>query len=112
MLFRSIGKSPRIKEICVLAKTATKGMRKGCEEVYAVIVPNLDYFDKDERKDAEKVRNRILSEIQSLSKDLAEYKRISGFEIWDQELPKTATKKVKRKIVFDMVNKKLPAAGL
>ena len=100
-----IGKSPYIKEICVLSKIAAQGVRKGCEEVYAVIVPNLDSFDESERKDEQKIKDKISSEITRLSVDLAEYKRIMDFEIWHDELPKTATRKVKRKILTEIVNK-------
>lgn len=100
-----IGKSQYIKEMCVLSKIATQGVRKGCEEVYAVIVPNLDSFDESERKDEQKIKDRISSEVTRLSADLAEYKRIMDFEIWHDELPKTATRKVRRKILAEMVNK-------
>ena len=100
-----IGKSPYIKEICVLSKIAAQGVRKGCEEVYAVIVPHFDSFDESERKDEQKIKDKISSEITRLSVDLAEYKRIMDFEIWHDELPKTATRKVKRKILTEIVNK-------
>lgn len=100
-----IGKSQYIKEICVLSNIAAQGVRKGCEEVYAVIVPNLDILEESERKDGQKVKDKISSEIARLSVNLAEYKRIMDFEIWHDELPKTATKKVKRKMLAEMVNK-------
>ena len=100
-----IGKSQHIKEICVLSKIATQGVRKGCEEVHAVIVPNLDSFIETERKDEQKIKDKISSEITRLSANLAEYKRIMDFELWKDELPKTATKKVKRKVLAEMVNK-------
>ena len=98
-----MSQSPSIKEICVLGRVSIKGIRKGCEEVYAVIVPNLDHFSDDEKKDEEKIRLKISSELSQMSKDLAEYKRIVDFEIWREELPKTATKKVRRKLVSDMI---------
>lgn len=100
-----IGKSPYIKEICVLGRIATQGIRKGCEEVYAAVVPNLDLFSEDERKDRQKIKDKVSSEMQRLGKDLAEYKRIVGFEILDGELPKTATRKIKRKMIADLVNR-------
>jgi long-chain acyl-CoA synthetase len=100
-----MSRSPLIKEICVLGKTATKGLRKGCEEVYAVIVPNLDSFSTDERIDVQRIKDKISKEFSRLAENLAEYKRIVDFEIWEKELPKTATRKIKRKIVSEMVNK-------
>jgi long-chain acyl-CoA synthetase len=100
-----IGKSPYIKEICVLGKAATQGIRKGCEEVYAIVVPNLDNFKEPERRDQQKIKDRINAEIQHYSKDLAEYKRIKDFAIWTDELPKTATRKIRRKAVADLINR-------
>jgi long-chain acyl-CoA synthetase len=98
-----LGKSPYVKEICVLGRVATKGVRKGCEEVYAVVVANLDSFEAGEKTDRESIKNRISAEFARLGADLAEYKRVADFEVWPEELPKTATKKIKRKAVADMV---------
>lgn len=102
-----MSRSRYIKEICVLARIATKGLRKGCEEVYAVIVPNTDLFGPDERADTQKIKEVILEEISRLAADLAEYKRIIDFEIWDKELPKTASKKIKRQVLYEAVNKSI-----
>jgi len=98
-----LGKSRFIKEMCVLGRIATKGARKGCEEVYAVIVPNLDSFDAAERGDKDKIKARISSDINNLSENLAEYKKVIGFDIWFDELPKTATRKIKRKDISEIV---------
>ncbi|MDP2905224.1 MAG: AMP-binding protein [Candidatus Omnitrophota bacterium] len=98
-----ISRSPFIKEICVLAKIATKGLRKGCEEVYAVVVPNLDLFEESEKKDKNAIKNKINSEIARLVTNLAEYKRVIDFEIWADELPKTASRKIKRKVIADII---------
>lgn len=100
-----MGRSPLIKEICVLGRIATRGMRQGCEEVYAVIVPNLDAFEQGEHTDAQKIKDKISKDISRLSENLADYKRIVDFEIWNAELPKTASRKIKRKAVSEMVNK-------
>ncbi|PIQ89286.1 MAG: hypothetical protein COV72_03855 [Candidatus Omnitrophica bacterium CG11_big_fil_rev_8_21_14_0_20_42_13] len=97
-----IGKSPYIKEICVLSRSAERGMRKGTEEVYAVIVPQLEAFDKSQRGDKEKIKEKISGEILNLGRDLAEYKRISGFELYFDELPKTATKKLRRSLISEI----------
>lgn len=101
-----------IKEICVLGRVAQKGIRKGCEEVYAVVVPNLDSFQIQEREDKELVRKTIASEIQRLGENLAEYKRIMDFEVWYDELPKTSTRKVKRKALLDLISKKDAQEGV
>jgi Txe/YoeB family toxin of Txe-Axe toxin-antitoxin module len=80
-------------------------MRQGCEEVYAVVVPNLDAFEQGERKDTQKIKDKISKEISRLSENLADYKRIVDFEILETELSKTTSRKIKRKVVSEMVNK-------
>ena len=100
-----MSRSPLIKEICVLAKVATKGVRQGCEEVYAVVVPNLDAFEQGERTDIQKIKDKVTKELSRLSENLADYKRIVDFEIWNDELPKTASRKIKRKVVSEMIIK-------
>ena len=99
-----ISESPHIKEICVLGKTADKGIRKGTEEVFAVVVPDLDSFSKDEREDKEKIHRTISQEINRLGENLAEYKKISDFSLHFDELPKTSTRKVKRKEVTKLLD--------
>ncbi len=101
-----IGKSPYIKEMSVLGRIATRGLREGHEEVFAVIVPEHELFEESERTDKQKMRDRISSEIARLSKSLAVHKRIMDFDIWEEELPKTVTRKIKRKVLVDMINEK------
>lgn len=100
-----IGQSPYIKELCVMARTAARGIRKGHEEVYAVIVPNFELFAQEKFCAKEDITGRISSEIARLSKDLAPYKRIMNFRLSDEELPKTVTKKIIRAAVSEVANK-------
>ncbi len=106
-----MGESQCIKEICVLGRIATKGMRKGCEEVYAVVVPNLDNFPFEQRGNKTAVREKISAEITRLGQKLADYKRIIDFEMWEEELPKTSTRKIKRKVLLDKIGKTDTAVG-
>ncbi|MBU2504536.1 MAG: AMP-binding protein [Candidatus Omnitrophica bacterium] len=101
-----VSTSPYIKEICVLGRIAKEGARKGCEEVYAVIVPNLDNFDKNKSQDKQLIKEKIVSELSRLGVNLAAYKRIIDFEIWNDELPKTSTRKIKRKALLELISKK------
>ena len=98
-----VGKSPYIKEICVLARIAARGIRKGHEEVYAVIVPDIELFEQNNIVTKDGIRDRISSEIAVLSKDLAPHKRIMSFDISYEELPKTVTKKIRRDAVSRMM---------
>jgi len=97
-----IGRSPYIKELCVMSKTAERGLRMGHEEVYAVIVPNLELLEQEGITAKEKIKNKIYFEIARLSKDLAPYKRIMSFDISYESLPKTVTAKIKRDAVSKM----------
>ncbi len=90
-------RSPYIKEICVVGRSATEGLKAGTEEVYAVIVPNEDRFKAaDQPFDEATVRRILAQELTTIGKELADYKRPVAFEVWKEELPKTATRKVKR----------------
>ncbi len=66
----------------------------GGEEVRAVIVPDYEKIGAD--KD---VMETISREVRAINASLAGYKRIKGFILRDEELPKTATKKIKRHLV-------------
>jgi len=93
------GRSPYIKEICVMARTAERGLRMGHEEVYAVIVPNLELFGQENITAKKDIKDKIYFEIARLSKDLSPYKRIMSFDISYESLPKTVTAKIKRDAV-------------
>ncbi len=95
--------SPYIKEICVLGRKAQSGLKAGTEEVFAVIVPALEMFRDGARNDKEAVKKKIGEEITRLGGDLAEYKKISDYMLYFDELPKTSTRKVKRAEVMKML---------
>lgn len=99
--------SPYIKEMCVLGKKATAGLRAGTEEVFAIIVPNTDAFSENEKQNPTLIKEKINSEINRLGENLAEYKKISDFQLYSDELPKTSTRKVKRNLVRDLTEKKI-----
>jgi len=92
-----ISKSPLIKEMCVIARKATSGLKAGTEEVFAVIVPNEDAFTEEEKQNKELIKSKIATEINKLSEHLADYKRISDFMLYFDELPKTSNKESKAK---------------
>jgi long-chain acyl-CoA synthetase len=99
-----IGKSPYIKEICVLARTAKRGMRKGHEEVYAIVVPNMELFGQDKITAKEAISDKISQEISKFSKRLSAHKRIMSFDLTYDELPKTVTRKIRREAVARIVD--------
>ncbi len=81
--------SPFIKEICVMGMEGTAGP----EKLYAVIVPNFEVLRQRKVVNAKEV---IRFDVESLSAQLASTKRISGYEIWQDDLPRTTTRKLKR----------------
>lgn len=85
-------KSPYIKEICVLGLEETPGDPTS-DRLYAVVVPNFDALKQRKIVNAKEV---IRFDIEGLSAKLASTKRIRGYEIWQEELPRTTTRKIKR----------------
>lgn len=81
-------KSPYIKEICVL-DTAVNGI----QALHAIVLPNIDYFRKTREVN---LQGKIRWLLENLSKELPSYKRIMGFTIAKEELPKTRLGKLKR----------------
>lgn len=77
--------SPLIKESCVFGLSTSAG-----EQAYAVVVPSPDYADKawDHRF--------FQTEISQCLADVAEYKRLAGFEVHSGSLPRTRSRKVRR----------------
>ncbi len=80
--------SPLIKEICVL------GLEEGgTEKLYAVITPNFEILRQRKIVNTKEV---IRFDVESLSAKLPSTKRIAGYEIWQEDLPRTTTRKLKR----------------
>lgn len=88
-------KSDLIKELCVLSVKIQSGNKAGTEEVGVVIVP----ADNLQNKPDDELQKLLEAEVKTLGKDLAPYKQPSAIIIHREELPKTATRKVKRKLV-------------
>ncbi len=80
--------SSLIKEICVL------GLEDGgAEKLYAVVTPNFEVLRQRKIVNTKEV---IRFDIEGLSAKLPSTKRISGYEIWQEDLPRTTTRKLKR----------------
>ena len=90
-----LNKLPGVKECCVLGVKIKEGVRRGMEEVWAILVPDVEYFKKKNIDQTESGK-AIKKEIDKLNEKLTEYKRIANVIIRNEELPKTTTRKVKR----------------
>ncbi len=85
-------KSPFIKEICVMGMEAKPG-DPSSERLYAVIVPNFDVLKERRIVNAKEV---IRFDVESLSQQMPSTKRVAAYEIWQDDLPRTTTRKLKR----------------
>jgi long-chain acyl-CoA synthetase len=85
-------KSPFIKEICVIGMVNRPG-EPFSERLHGVIVPNFEILK--ERKIVN-TREVIRFDIEGLSQQLPSTKRILSYEIWQNDLPRTTTRKLKR----------------
>jgi long-chain acyl-CoA synthetase len=84
-------KSPHIKELAVMGLEGKPG--EGGDRLHAVIVPNFDVLRQKKIVNAKEV---IRFDIESLSQQIASTKRIGSYEIWQEDLPRTTTRKIKR----------------
>jgi long-chain acyl-CoA synthetase len=85
-------KSPFIKEICVVGLESRPGDAMS-DRLHAVIVPNFELLRQRKIVNAKEV---IRFDIEGLSAKLPSTKRIGSYEIWQQDLPHTTTRKLKR----------------
>ena len=84
-------KSPYIKELAVMGIEGKPG--EGGDRLHAVIVPNFDVLRQKKIVNAKEV---IRYDIEGLSQQMASTKRIGSYEIWQDDLPRTTTRKIKR----------------
>jgi len=85
-------KSEFIKEICVMALQGVPGDPKK-EQLHAVIVPN---FEALKEKKIVNAKEAIRWDVEGISHELPSVKRILSYDIWQEELPRTTTRKIKR----------------
>jgi len=83
--------SPIIKEICVLG--LSRPGEPAAERLYAVVVPDQEALR--ERK-VVNAGDLVRFEMEGLSVGLAPPKRVLGYEVWMEPLPRTTTGKLKR----------------
>ncbi len=86
------GDSPFVKEISVVGLPAPE-QGVGAETVAALVVPDYDH----DGKDRETVREEVRAHLRNVSKQLPLYKRLKVVHLWDLDLPRTSTRKVRRR---------------
>jgi len=87
-----------VEEICVF-EASSRIRLKEASVLWAMVVPDLEYF----RKRGEVNLKTVLKErFDNVSRALPEYKRIRGFSITLEKLPRTLLGKIRRFAVKDM----------
>ncbi|MGZ4827763.1 MAG: AMP-binding protein, partial [Terriglobales bacterium] len=81
-----------IKEICVMALEARPGDPKS-ERLHAVVVPN---FERLRERKIVNTKEAIRFDIEALSHKIASTKRLGSYDVWQEDLPRTTTRKLKR----------------
>ena len=95
-------KSAYVKEICVLGLQSGPG-EPAAERLHAVIVPNLEVAR--ERKIVN-IKEVLRFDVEGLSAQLPATKRILSYDIWQHDLPRTTTRKLKRFEIERMVRER------
>jgi long-chain acyl-CoA synthetase len=90
------GDSPYVKEISVVGLPSDGG-----ESVASLVVPEYDQGEMDR----EAVREAVREHVRRIGKGLPLYKRIKVLHLWDHDLPKTATRKIKRREVIKEIQR-------
>lgn len=86
--------SPFIKELCVLG--ITPAGEPAAERLHAIVVPDADVFRERKMVNTSEL---IRFELEGLSVSLPPHKRVLGFDVSMEPLPRTTTGKLKRHAV-------------
>ena len=88
--------SPLVKELSVVGLPDGLG-----EKVACMVVPDYDY---DIALSREEVRRQIEEHFREVSSSIPFFKRVKVLHFWDGDLPRTATRKVKRREVVEAMH--------
>jgi long-chain acyl-CoA synthetase len=90
--------SPYIKELSVVGLPDHNGERIAC-----LVVPDYEY---DKSLSHERVRSNIEEHFKRIASGLPVWKRITSLDFQDEELPRTGTRKVKRREVIKILQER------
>jgi long-chain acyl-CoA synthetase len=86
-------RSPWIKELCVLGLESRKPGEPLSERLHGVIVPNFEVLREHRIVN---IREVIRYDVEEISSTLPATKRILAYDIWQDDLPRTTTRKLRR----------------
>lgn len=92
--------SEMFSEVCVFGVSREGGAKDGTEDIAAVIVPTEEIKQKYSDAELDKV---MRAEVKRLSQRLTPYKRPINISVLREALPRTATRKVQRKKVKELI---------
>ena len=100
-------KSQFVKEICVMG--LVEPGRPSSERLFGVVVPDMDLLREKKIVNA---GDLIRFEMEGLAAGLPAHKRVLGYDIWFEPLPRTTTQKIKRHEVERRVRERQRTASL
>ena len=83
--------------------------RPTTERLYAVVVPNMDLMRERKIVNAGDI---LRFEMEGLAAGLPPHKRVLGYDIWFEPLPRTTTRKIKRHEIERRVRERQAASGV
>ena len=95
-----LSKSDKFSELCVFGVSREGGAKDGTEDIAVVVVPTEEMKSKYQGAELE---SQVRDEVKRLSKSLASYKRPLNITVLNQALPRTATNKIKRREVKELL---------
>ena len=93
-------KSDYFAEVCVIGVSRTFGAKDGTEDIAAIIVPTEDLINKYDDETLDKL---VKNEVKRLCTHLTSYKRPVNIIVSKDALPRTSTRKLKRKEIKELV---------
>ena len=98
--------SPYIKELCVMG--AARPGEPLAERLHAIIVPDFEYMRECQIVNTREI---IRFDIENFSVQLPSNKRILSYDIWQEDLPRTTTRKLQRFAIEAMFRERSQTAG-
>src|SRR5215467_10472286 len=96
---RHLERSPLVKEVCVVGRRLSGASP---EKLFAVVVPDMTAL---RARRVVNIREYLRNEIETFCAELPPFKRVAGFEVMREDLPRTTTLKIKRFVVQQQLNR-------
>ena len=101
-------KSPLVEELAILGIADETSKHAGAEKLVAVVVPDFAYMKANNIANS---KEAIRFDLDTLGRELPEYQRVRDYIIRIEELPRTATRKIKRFVLKKEVESGEISAG-